>query len=181
MQTRSNNHVLRSVAHYQYMSISRGSRSVLGRLHQKNIPAEEYIGFYSLRNWGRIKQSEQNPPVGSNIKDDSPLDSIATTVIGGDNNNNNNNIGGGFLGRSNSGKQTRKRSRHKNSTNGGSEEQVRRSRQDSLKNRSQYPDDRMDYVTEQVYIHSKLMIVDDKIVICGSGKLIMHESKAIAY
>lgn len=161
---------LRSVAHYQYMSISRGSRSVLGRLHQKNIPAEEYIGFYSLRNWGRIKQSEQNPPAGSNIKDDSPLDSIATTVIGGDNNNNNN-IGGGFLGRSNSGKQTRKRSRHKNSTNGGSEEQVRRSRQDSLKNRSQYPDDRMDYVTEQVYIHSKLMIVDDKIVICGSANI----------
>ncbi|CAG8835976.1 10512_t:CDS:2, partial [Racocetra persica] len=26
-------------------------------------------------------------------------------------------------------------------------------------------------VTEQIYIHSKLMIVDDQIVICGSGKL----------
>lgn len=146
---------------------------MLGRLHQKNIPAEEYIGFYSLRNWGRIKQPEQSPP-GSNIKDDSPLGSIAT-VVGGESSNNNNNIGGGggggggFLGRSNSGKQNRKRSRHKNGTNGGSEEQVRRSRQDSLKNRSQYPDDRMDYVTEQVYIHSKLMIVDDKTVICGSG------------
>ena len=26
------------------------------------------------------------------------------------------------------------------------------------------------YVTELLYIHSKLMIVDDRIVICGSGK-----------
>lgn len=27
-----------------------------------------------------------------------------------------------------------------------------------------------DFVTEQLYIHSKLMIVDDRIIICGSGK-----------
>lgn len=27
------------------------------------------------------------------------------------------------------------------------------------------------YVTEELYIHSKLLIVDDRIVICGSGKL----------
>jgi phosphatidylserine/phosphatidylglycerophosphate/cardiolipin synthase-like enzyme len=33
-----------------------------------------------------------------------------------------------------------------------------------------YNDGRMDFLTEQVYIHSKLMIVDDKTVICGSGK-----------
>jgi phosphatidylserine/phosphatidylglycerophosphate/cardiolipin synthase-like enzyme len=26
------------------------------------------------------------------------------------------------------------------------------------------------FVTEQLYIHSKLMIVDDRIIICGSGK-----------
>lgn len=32
-----------------------------------------------------------------------------------------------------------------------------------------YNDGRLDFVTEQVYIHSKLMIVDDRTVICGSG------------
>jgi phosphatidylserine/phosphatidylglycerophosphate/cardiolipin synthase-like enzyme len=37
-------------------------------------------------------------------------------------------------------------------------------------------DGRMDFVTEQVYIHSKLMIVDDKTVICGSGKKIRKKS-----
>jgi phosphatidylserine/phosphatidylglycerophosphate/cardiolipin synthase-like enzyme len=31
-------------------------------------------------------------------------------------------------------------------------------------------DDRLEYVSEQLYIHTKLMIVDDRIVIIGSGK-----------
>lgn len=35
-----------------------------------------------------------------------------------------------------------------------------------------YNDGRLDYLTEQVYIHSKLMIIDDRTVICGSGMLI---------
>jgi phosphatidylserine/phosphatidylglycerophosphate/cardiolipin synthase-like enzyme len=26
------------------------------------------------------------------------------------------------------------------------------------------------YVTEELYIHSKLLIADDRIVLCGSGK-----------
>ena len=31
-------------------------------------------------------------------------------------------------------------------------------------------DPRKTYVTEEIYVHSKLMIVDDRYVICGSGK-----------
>ena len=33
-----------------------------------------------------------------------------------------------------------------------------------------------DFVTEQLYIHSKLMIVDDRIVICGSGTIFFFVS-----
>lgn len=39
-----------------------------------------------------------------------------------------------------------------------------------------YNDGRLDFLTEQVYIHSKLMIVDDKTVICGSGRLLCISS-----
>src|SRR4051812_33442142 len=36
----------------------------------------------------------------------------------------------------------------------------------------QQMDPKQNFVTEEVYIHSKLMIVDDRFVICGSGLLI---------
>ncbi|KAI9496363.1 hypothetical protein BDB00DRAFT_758785, partial [Zychaea mexicana] len=112
---------LRNVAHYQYQSISRGGNSVLEKLRQANIPAEEYIGFCSLRNWGRIKTTTATP-LSSGIKEEStPIVDSSTTNVG------------------------------------------------RLENNSvEFNDARMDYVTEQVYIHSKLMIVDDKTVICGS-------------
>lgn len=32
-------------------------------------------------------------------------------------------------------------------------------------------DDRSDYVSEQLYLHDKLMIVDDRLVLMGSGRL----------
>ncbi|KAI8143329.1 hypothetical protein BJV82DRAFT_612344 [Fennellomyces sp. T-0311] len=149
---------LRSVAHYQYMSISRGSDSVLEKLRQAKVPAEEYIGFYSLRNWGRVKTTSATP-LSSGIKEESPLGSAAT-VVGSD-----------IVGRSNSGKRKKGRSlavmATKNTSNSGiaTDEVVRR------QPRMEFNDARMEYVTEQVYIHSKLMIVDDKTVICGSANL----------
>ncbi|KAI9264119.1 hypothetical protein BDA99DRAFT_604576 [Phascolomyces articulosus] len=185
---------LRSVAHYQYMSISRGGSSVLEKLRQAKIVPEDYIGFYSLRNWGRIKSSSSTTtptPLSSNgmIKEESspPPDSAATVVGRGsfDNKphsssssstlpnlqqsvhgNNTNNIG-----RSNSKKSKKGRSLStmttKNTSNSGiaTEESIRRP------TRLAFDDARMDFVTEQVYIHSKLMIVDDKIVICGSANI----------
>ena len=36
--------------------------------------------------------------------------------------------------------------------------------------RSQSSVDSENYITEELYIHSKLLIADDRIVICGSGK-----------
>lgn len=40
---------------------------------------------------------------------------------------------------------------------------------------NEYNDGRLDFLTEQVYIHSKLMIVDDRTVICGSGTCGIHK------
>ncbi|KAI9307392.1 hypothetical protein BJ944DRAFT_158119 [Cunninghamella echinulata] len=109
---------LRSVAQYQYMSISRGGSSILEQLQKRGIPAEEYISFYSLRNWGRIKKSNEFPNQQQST----------------------------FQQRQNS-------------------------RSNSEDKWDTMNDGRMDYVTEQIYIHSKLMIIDDKTVICGSGNL----------
>ncbi|CAO3699468.1 unnamed protein product [Rhizopus microsporus] len=117
---------LRSVAQYQYRSICRGKYSIFEQLKKENIPIHEYIGFYSLRNWGKIKRPSSSPSAFLDGKRKRRTRSRSNTVTDEPNVN--------------------------------------------IQQNLYYADDgRMDYVTEQVYIHSKLMIVDDRIVICGSG------------
>ncbi|EHY58304.1 Phospholipase D1 [Exophiala dermatitidis] len=45
---------VRLIMQYQYRSICRGESSIFGRLKSVGIEPEDYIQFYSLRQWGRI-------------------------------------------------------------------------------------------------------------------------------
>lgn len=45
---------VRLIMQYQYRSICRGESSLFGRLRSRGIEPEDYIQFYSLRQWGRI-------------------------------------------------------------------------------------------------------------------------------
>ncbi|KAF9902851.1 hypothetical protein BX616_001791, partial [Lobosporangium transversale] len=49
---------LRKVMHFQYMSICRGGNSVLERLEANGINPDQYIGFYGLRSFDRIKHGK---------------------------------------------------------------------------------------------------------------------------
>ncbi|KAG0349343.1 hypothetical protein BG004_007527 [Podila humilis] len=49
---------LRKVMHFQYMSISRGGNSVLEQLLSLGIDPDQYIGFYGLRSFDRIKHGK---------------------------------------------------------------------------------------------------------------------------
>ncbi|KAF9099934.1 hypothetical protein BGX23_008706 [Mortierella sp. AD031] len=49
---------LRKVMHFQYVSICRGGNSVLERLEANGIQPEQYIGFYGLRSFDRIKHGK---------------------------------------------------------------------------------------------------------------------------
>ncbi|KAI9471840.1 MAG: hypothetical protein EXX96DRAFT_581892 [Benjaminiella poitrasii] len=155
---------LRSVAQYQYRSISRGKYSVFEQLRKANIPIKDYIGFYSLRNWGKIKKpilitrrDEFNhiippppppPPLPASINKRAILNK---KLIKSRSSSNNQQSSG--------------------SNNNSNEDLMSQQRQKALLMHQQYDDGRMDFITEQVYIHSKLMIVDDKTVICGSANL----------
>lgn len=200
------------------MSISRGGNSVLEKLHQENIPAEDYISFYSLRNWGRIKKSsaaKMVSPMASGILLDPSSPTSTTTGSGidasrkgsmdqatngmyGGFNNSVSNINTSSIATTSATTTTnkpisKKKSKIRNSVssltnmrNGGdsggggtnddssqhpsTQHQRQRSRSNSEDRWDTMSDGRMEFVTEQVYIHSKLMIVDDKTVICGSGK-----------
>lgn len=45
---------VRLIMQYQYRSICRGESSIFGRLKSIGIEPEDYIQFYSLRQWGRL-------------------------------------------------------------------------------------------------------------------------------
>jgi phospholipase D1/2 len=45
---------VRIIVHCQYQSICRGPNSIFGRLRAADIDPEDYIQFYSLRQWGRF-------------------------------------------------------------------------------------------------------------------------------
>lgn len=49
---------LRKVMHFQYVSICRGGNSVLERLVATGIDPDQYIGFYGLRSFDRIKHGK---------------------------------------------------------------------------------------------------------------------------
>ena len=50
---------IRLIMQCQYRSINRGDSSIFGRLRAKNIAPEDYIQFFSLRNWGKIGPAKQ--------------------------------------------------------------------------------------------------------------------------
>ncbi|KAH8671167.1 hypothetical protein BX600DRAFT_240863 [Xylariales sp. PMI_506] len=45
---------VRLIMQFQYRSICRGPNSIFGRLQALNIDPEEYISFFSLRQWGKL-------------------------------------------------------------------------------------------------------------------------------
>ncbi|KAG0259752.1 hypothetical protein BG011_002401 [Mortierella polycephala] len=49
---------LRKVMHFQYISICRGGNSILERLVANDIDPDQYIGFYGLRSFDRIKHGK---------------------------------------------------------------------------------------------------------------------------
>ncbi|KAI8601031.1 hypothetical protein EDD21DRAFT_305738, partial [Dissophora ornata] len=116
---------LRKVMHFQYVSISRGGNSVLERLEANGINPDQYIGFYGLRSFDRIKHGNE-----SIVEPKPRVPSVSNEA-------------------SASGS---------NPTNKDDESTIEENEVE-------------DFVTELLYIHSKLMIIDDRIIVIGSANL----------
>ncbi|KAI8369196.1 hypothetical protein EDC96DRAFT_504222 [Choanephora cucurbitarum] len=159
VQNNKQSMALRSVAQYQYSSISRGKYSIFEQLKKANIPVDKYISFYSLRNWDKSKpglneQSSGLIPVQTSAHSSPEL------------------APSGYNLRPLNRKKTRSRSLSQSK----SLNETTQMRQQVTSIPFMDPQNMIDhrktfFVTEQVYIHSKLMIVDDKIAICGSANL----------
>jgi phosphatidylserine/phosphatidylglycerophosphate/cardiolipin synthase-like enzyme len=123
------------VMHWQYISICRGGKSVLEKIKEAGINPEDYISFFALRGYDKIRghnkdrKGKQNGEHAKDQTDDSFSDEVSQALS---------RIGG----------------------------------EPAIPAGIKQMDRKQNYVTEEVYIHSKLMIVDDRFVICGSGLLI---------
>jgi phosphatidylserine/phosphatidylglycerophosphate/cardiolipin synthase-like enzyme len=178
--------------HFQYITISRGGNSIIEKLKELGIDPSKYIGWYSLRNWGK-----QVPPATTTDNTTGTINAAANATAAA----------------TTSAATSPQMDASKPRTRGASLPAVNASKSPkrdsslpalnafkspkmvaspSLADASKSPkkaatpslpshldpeyveeDGREFYVSELVYIHDKIMIVDDRIVLIGSGRLIL--------
>ncbi|KAI8981075.1 hypothetical protein BDB01DRAFT_795326 [Pilobolus umbonatus] len=139
------------VMYYQYISICSGEHSIINQLRERGINPDEYIRFYSLRTYDRLNQ----PMVEELMAREA-----------------------GFTPQTMNDQHSRK----KNVANLPPAGFVLPGQVDRFSERKCDSDDPEkikefekqqvdEYVTEELYIHAKLLIADDRIVIMGSANL----------
>ncbi|KAG1150556.1 hypothetical protein G6F37_000150 [Rhizopus arrhizus] len=193
----------RLVMHYQYLSICRGPNSIVERLKATGIDPDEYIRFYSLRNYDRINRSKLEAllvkAAGYSDETEQQLDNVeghegeeAQIVHHAGDPDFSRDTKGAFkvdeeveYGRVPDEDDVRRyRERFdesiaadsiaKDAMEGGDLEDepwVNDTKTSRPRDEEAEREEAGDYVTEELYIHAKLLIADDKTVIMGSANL----------
>lgn len=167
--------------HFQYVTISRGGSSIIEKLKEYGIDADQYISWFSLRNYGKIKvpkfsaQPQQKSPSNgrsSSSTTTSGIQNDSGTIFGDEaavrnpfEDNELDRLNTNTSNLSNASSLYPTSSLHPEPTHNSS----RRGSAQTTTSET-VDDDRFDYVSELLYLHDKLMIVDDRIVLMGSGK-----------
>lgn len=165
----------RLIMYYQYISICSGQKSIMEKLKSAGIEPDEYIRFYSLRSYDRINRPTMEEilardagytprnigiPLLDNEKSERPVPpagfvmpgerksyhSVASDTIAPD-----------------------AMSNHRHSVL--DEPWVNDGSMQTPRDEAAEKQEVSDYVTEELYIHAKLLIADDRVVIMGSANL----------
>ncbi|KAH8696724.1 hypothetical protein BGW36DRAFT_428716 [Talaromyces proteolyticus] len=165
----------RAIMEFQYNSINRGGHSIMELIAKEGYNPMDYIRFYNLRNYDRINTNstmvQAEKASGINYEDARKYHDAAEVGYGG--------YGpgapGGFDTTRPYDQYQKAASAHPSATSGRWDsvsecymlggEDIRKVPWDS-----DLPE--IDaFVSEELYIHSKVLIADDRIVICGSANL----------
>ncbi|KAG2210594.1 hypothetical protein INT47_002536 [Mucor saturninus] len=166
----------RTVMHFQYVTISRGGASIIEKLKELGIDADDYISWFSLRNFGKIKvpkfTAQRTPTTPKAATTSSTgLQNDSGTVFG-DEAAIKNPFDENDLSRLATNTSTTSNASSIPNTLYPEPPQSRRGSSTSTSAESNLADDdRYDYVSELLYLHDKLMIVDDRIVLMGSANI----------
>lgn len=154
----------RNVMHFQYITISRGGNSIMEKLREAGIEPSDYIGWYSLRNWDKLVPPKKKSAYSSASPTPSPKPEASPAAPKPEMSP----VASSYVDPSPAASSNVDPSPHSpavipttpspTDTPAPSEKSI------------WDDDDREHYVSELVYIHDKILIVDDRIVLIGSGK-----------
>ncbi|KAI9229608.1 MAG: hypothetical protein DHS80DRAFT_13629 [Piptocephalis tieghemiana] len=165
---------LKLIMHWQYMSMVRGGNSIYDKLREQGVEPRNYIRFYSLRNYDLFQQTPSGP---SNVVEDYDEERDAalrkeaaeggTAEIPGISTEEGQSLASSLKPRSEKGEEDGKSTIEKPkvlSVARDIDDELVREEEDAQLEESMY-------VSELVYIHCKLLIVDDRIALCGSANI----------
>ncbi|GBC05685.1 hypothetical protein RclHR1_06370012 [Rhizophagus clarus] len=165
---------IRMVMHWQYMSICRGGKGILEKLSETGINPEKYITFYSLRGYDKVHHIN-NTSEDKSLKSKRSLLSLKTKreKKKQERTSEDNSI---QLNEQNSRISLDKGQSLTESRQLDSESKSDNDKESHHRSEISFSDEKVDLIvpkhfTEEIYIHSKLMIVDDRYVIIGSANL----------
>ncbi|KAL3422829.1 hypothetical protein PVAG01_04576 [Phlyctema vagabunda] len=169
----------RAIMEYQYFSICRGGHSIMEAVEKAGVPdAKQYIRFYNLRNYDRLN-------IGTTINQAERESGVSYESARKEHDDI---VGAGYDGM---GERTGAAPGQKNERYDRYQEAATRVDRQSNKNDDSISDCYMQdgpsvkdipwtgsseaeidaFISEELYIHSKVLIADDRIVICGSANL----------
>ncbi|KAH7330517.1 hypothetical protein BKA65DRAFT_528037 [Rhexocercosporidium sp. MPI-PUGE-AT-0058] len=167
----------RAIMEYQYHSICRGGHSIMEAIEKAGVPdSKKYIRFYNLRNYDRINagsaMSQVHDASGVNYEDARrEHDDIVGAGYDGRGEGT-----GAYYGRSNPAYEQYQEAGAQ-VTDGSKYDSVSACCMDYGPSIKEIPWSGSEeaefnaYVSEELYIHSKVLIADDRVVICGSANL----------
>ncbi|KAG4442024.1 hypothetical protein IFR05_002492 [Cadophora sp. M221] len=167
----------RAIMEYQYQSICRGGHSIMEAIEKAGVPdSKKYIRFYNLRNYDRINagsaMSQVHHASGVDYEDARrEHDDIVGAGYDGQGEGT-----GAYYGRSNPAYEQYQEAGSQ-VADGSKYDSVSACYMDygpSIKDIPWSGSEEAEfnaYVSEELYIHSKVLIADDRIVICGSANL----------
>jgi len=154
---------LRLVMHYQYSTICRSSHSIFALLLAKGINPNDYISFYGLRNYDLIRKKENYKPGEALLSKVVSRDEMSRVEETEEHNAKQNRIVRLF--------------KKVASLVDPDAEEVKAIHTEALQGGAAHTEavgdlakDTM-FVSELIYIHTKVLIVDDRFAICGSANL----------
>ncbi|ORZ14030.1 hypothetical protein BCR42DRAFT_417891 [Absidia repens] len=158
----------KAVMHYQYTSICRGNKSIFEKLRRAGVDPENYIRFYSLRSYDRIHRKKLEEMMARAAGYSASLSSLMEADV------DSTHIPGTSEQHAEHTFDTASDSIAGHAMKGGnlhSEPWLTDTRFTTHRHGHMNELEASSYVSEELYVHAKLLIADDRLVIMGSANL----------
>ena len=179
----------RAIMDYQYKSICRGEHSIYGQVKKEGVDPTKHIFFFNLRSYDRlnktpamVKQEEKSGVTYQDVQKAQANEIMGGSVPDSSDENPKDNSGDEEAERLADQKRKFEAERGEGSKGGADDPNLN---QDTIaatamldggkvsdqKFDGDLEEEKANFVQEELYIHGKLLIVDDRVTICGSSNI----------